>query len=264
MASRIPLRANPQQLEPGDVFDWVRLSVPGDAAVVFLAGNGFRTVSVIAALEAELGRPVLSANQVLLWAAASVLSPGQRPSRLPDRHRCRRPETGRAVLASGHPATRTTPSAGPVSPPTSDPNSNSPPASRLVEDPSLVPATTTSSSSYATKRKNSSPKPSGPTKSSSPTGNQNGPPPLDNVIRGVNGCADLRVEAEEGHELGPGPLPQPDDGRVLVLPSGGELHEPLQGHRLGRRRVDDLEILGDRRPVPAGGVTETVLCVAGG
>jgi maleate isomerase len=69
MAARIPLRANPRQLEPGDVFDWVRLNVPGDAAAVFLAGNGFRTVSLIAALEAELGRPVLSANQVLLWAA---------------------------------------------------------------------------------------------------------------------------------------------------------------------------------------------------
>lgn len=69
MAARVPLRADPRQLEPGDVFDWVRLNVPGDAAGLFLAGNGFRTVSLIAALEAELGRPVLSANQVLLWAA---------------------------------------------------------------------------------------------------------------------------------------------------------------------------------------------------
>jgi maleate isomerase len=69
MAASVPLRANRRQLEPGAVFDWIRLHVPVDAAAVFLAGNGFRTVSLIAALEAELGRPVLSANQVLLWTA---------------------------------------------------------------------------------------------------------------------------------------------------------------------------------------------------
>jgi maleate isomerase len=69
MAARVPLRVDPLQLEPGDVYDWVRLNVPVDAAAVFLAGNGFRTVSIIAALEADLGRPVLSANQVLMWAA---------------------------------------------------------------------------------------------------------------------------------------------------------------------------------------------------
>jgi maleate isomerase len=69
MAASVPLHANPRQLEPGDVYDWVRYNTPVDADAVFLAGNGFRTVSLIAALEAELGRPVLSANQVLLWAA---------------------------------------------------------------------------------------------------------------------------------------------------------------------------------------------------
>jgi hypothetical protein len=34
-----------------------------------IGGNGFRSVGAIDALEAELGRPVLTANQVLLWAA---------------------------------------------------------------------------------------------------------------------------------------------------------------------------------------------------
>jgi maleate isomerase len=34
-----------------------------------IAGNGFRAVGVIDALETKLDRPVLSANQVLLWAA---------------------------------------------------------------------------------------------------------------------------------------------------------------------------------------------------
>jgi maleate isomerase len=69
MAAPVPLDANPQQLEPGGVYVWVRQNTPVEADAVFLAGNGFRTVSLIAALEAELGRPVLSANQVLLWAA---------------------------------------------------------------------------------------------------------------------------------------------------------------------------------------------------
>ena len=34
---------------------------------MFIGGNGFRSVGVIAALEEDLGRPVLTANQVLLW-----------------------------------------------------------------------------------------------------------------------------------------------------------------------------------------------------
>jgi maleate isomerase len=47
---------------------------------VFIGGNGFRSVGVIAALEEDLGRPVLTANQVLLWgtrrAATSHTMPG--------------------------------------------------------------------------------------------------------------------------------------------------------------------------------------------
>jgi maleate isomerase len=69
MAASVPLHAGPREVEPGDVFEWLRRSMPTDADAVFLAGNGFRTVSLIAALEGELGRPVLTANQVLLWAA---------------------------------------------------------------------------------------------------------------------------------------------------------------------------------------------------
>jgi maleate isomerase len=37
------------------------------AEAVFIAGNGFRAAGAIGALEAALGRPVLTANQVLLW-----------------------------------------------------------------------------------------------------------------------------------------------------------------------------------------------------
>ena len=44
-----------------------------------MGGNGLRSVGVIAALEEELERPVLTANQVLLWgmlqAVRSRVSP---------------------------------------------------------------------------------------------------------------------------------------------------------------------------------------------
>jgi maleate isomerase len=36
---------------------------------IFFGGNGLRTVGTIAALEKYLRKPVISPNQVLLWAA---------------------------------------------------------------------------------------------------------------------------------------------------------------------------------------------------
>src|SRR5262249_24482045 len=43
--------------------------LPTDAEALVIAGNGLRAVGTIAALEAELERPVVTANQALLWAA---------------------------------------------------------------------------------------------------------------------------------------------------------------------------------------------------
>jgi maleate isomerase len=63
------LPSDQRSIEPAAVFDWVREHTPDEAEAVFIGGNGFRAVGVIEALEHELGRPVLSANQVLLWAA---------------------------------------------------------------------------------------------------------------------------------------------------------------------------------------------------
>lgn len=54
---------------PRDLHDWVAAHVPDTAEAVVIGGNGFRAVGAIAALETTLGRPVLTANQVLLWAA---------------------------------------------------------------------------------------------------------------------------------------------------------------------------------------------------
>jgi maleate isomerase len=39
---------------------------------VFIGGNGLRAIGVVAALEEDLRRPVLTANQVSLWYALRV------------------------------------------------------------------------------------------------------------------------------------------------------------------------------------------------
>jgi maleate isomerase len=68
-AASAQLPSDQRRINPGDVFEWVRGNVPRTAEAVMIGGNGFRAVGVIEALEADLDRPVLSANQVLLWAA---------------------------------------------------------------------------------------------------------------------------------------------------------------------------------------------------
>lgn len=52
-----------------EVFAFVSRNTPSAADSVFIGGNGMRAVGAIEALEQRLGRPVLTANQVLLWAA---------------------------------------------------------------------------------------------------------------------------------------------------------------------------------------------------
>jgi maleate isomerase len=54
---------------PAGIYEWVRGHVPPSAQAVFLGGNALRAIGVISALEEDLGRPVLSANQVSLWYA---------------------------------------------------------------------------------------------------------------------------------------------------------------------------------------------------
>jgi maleate isomerase len=56
-------------IHPGLVYEWAREHVPASADAVFFGGNGFRAVGVIRALEEDLGRPVLTANQVAFWQA---------------------------------------------------------------------------------------------------------------------------------------------------------------------------------------------------
>jgi maleate isomerase len=56
-------------IHPGALYEWARTSVPPEADALFVGGNGFRAVGVIEALEEDLGRAVLTANQVVFWHA---------------------------------------------------------------------------------------------------------------------------------------------------------------------------------------------------
>jgi maleate isomerase len=54
-----------QEIEP--LAAQIRAGCPNDADGVLIAGTGFRCVAILEALEQELKRPVISANQASLW-----------------------------------------------------------------------------------------------------------------------------------------------------------------------------------------------------
>jgi maleate isomerase len=56
-------------IRPADLFAWIRDRTPETAEAVVVGGNGFRAVGAIDAVERALGRPMLTANQALLWGA---------------------------------------------------------------------------------------------------------------------------------------------------------------------------------------------------
>jgi|SRR5262245_12163624 len=66
-AASAPLSQDPDKIEAAAVYEWTALHVTPEAEGVFIGGNGFRAAGAIAALEARIGRPVLTSNQVLLW-----------------------------------------------------------------------------------------------------------------------------------------------------------------------------------------------------
>jgi maleate isomerase len=73
------LPSNQRSINPPELYDWVLLHTPDEAEAVFIGGNGFRAVGVIAALEEDLGRPVLTANQALLWGMLRAAKSHARP-----------------------------------------------------------------------------------------------------------------------------------------------------------------------------------------
>jgi maleate isomerase len=60
------------EVPPAEVYDWARTKVPRQADALFIGGNGLRAIGAIQALEGALGRPVLTANQVVFWKALRV------------------------------------------------------------------------------------------------------------------------------------------------------------------------------------------------
>jgi maleate isomerase len=84
------LPSDQRAIHPGQLYEWVRNHTPRSAEAVFIGGNGLRAIGVIQALEQDLGRPVLTANQVAFWHAlwlsgsrTSILGYGQIFSRAP-------------------------------------------------------------------------------------------------------------------------------------------------------------------------------------
>jgi maleate isomerase len=66
------LPSDQQAIQPSHLYEWVHAHTPKSAEAVFIGGNGFRAIGVIKALEENLSRPVLTANQVAFWQALAL------------------------------------------------------------------------------------------------------------------------------------------------------------------------------------------------
>jgi maleate isomerase len=73
------LPSSQRSINPSELYAWITKHTPDEADAVFIGGNGFRSVGIVAALEQDLRRPVLTANSSLLWgllqAAGSAATP---------------------------------------------------------------------------------------------------------------------------------------------------------------------------------------------
>ncbi len=87
------------QVSMSTVVDLVRLTADSGADAVFVSCTSLRTFGVVAQLEAELGIPVFTSNQVSLWAAldAAGALDGRRAS-----------DGGPWLLGDGDPVARST------------------------------------------------------------------------------------------------------------------------------------------------------------
>ncbi|MGH8242650.1 MAG: hypothetical protein ACRETY_04795 [Steroidobacteraceae bacterium] len=73
LSARIAPPRSFTEVPPTEVYDWTRRNVPSQAEAVFVGGNGLRAIGAIHALEADLRKPVLTANQVLFWQALRLV-----------------------------------------------------------------------------------------------------------------------------------------------------------------------------------------------
>lgn len=67
------------QIPSGEVMDAVRRADRGDAGAVLIPDTAIATLPLIDPLERELGKPVLTANQVTLWDGLRLAAAGMRP-----------------------------------------------------------------------------------------------------------------------------------------------------------------------------------------
>lgn len=68
------------EVPPAELYQWVTSNVPHGADAVFIGGNGLRAIGAIQALEESLAKPVLTANQVLLWKALRLVGATSMPT----------------------------------------------------------------------------------------------------------------------------------------------------------------------------------------
>jgi maleate isomerase len=61
------LSQDPDRIETTAVSEWTSRHVRDETQGIFIGGNGFPTTGAIERLETVIARPVLTANQVLLW-----------------------------------------------------------------------------------------------------------------------------------------------------------------------------------------------------
>jgi maleate isomerase len=73
------LPSSQRSVNPSELHGWIRRHTPDNADAVFIGGNGFRSVGIIAALEQDLHRPVLTANSSLLWGLLHAAGTAARP-----------------------------------------------------------------------------------------------------------------------------------------------------------------------------------------
>jgi maleate isomerase len=69
LASPCDLPSDQRKITPEALHGWVCGQLPVEADAIVISGNGFRAVGAIGAIEEDTGRPVITANQALLWAA---------------------------------------------------------------------------------------------------------------------------------------------------------------------------------------------------
>jgi maleate isomerase len=79
LAASCGLPSDQTAITPAALHAWIIEHTPPDADAIVIGGNGFRAVGTIAPLESELDRPVLTANQVLLWASLRAADAEIRP-----------------------------------------------------------------------------------------------------------------------------------------------------------------------------------------